>query len=291
MPPAYQFKDSKAADNVAKALLFVAKFSKKHAYVKFSDASVGVIWGGTQKGYYVQAETSAMDMFKRKQRIPYGVGHFTIIEVNPNSLGRTLKGNTQDRSVTIGILRPNKLQVCVRATDTSNRTITHTLHCDIKTYDDYRGMLIEDIETQQCRYNTCSYVENIHRLKHIVDTFVRLGTQRIYIRSKESDQGNDLTITARTQGATINVSLLDLESGERYRDEDEDDTNYRRAEAGVNIDTKKLAFFLSGLFTQKKSKVSIAIEHNKCLKITLDSAEIQGDKVCQSLLLLHSLHN
>lgn len=290
MPTAYLFKDSKAADNVAKALLFVAKFSKKHAYVRFSDASVGVIWGGTQKGYYVHAETSAMDMFKHKQKIPYGVGHFTIIEVNPNSLGRTLKGNSHDRSVTVGLVRPNKLQVCVKAVDTSNRTITHTLHCDFKSYEDYSGMLIEDIETQQCRYNTHSYVENIHRLKHIVDTFVKLGTQRIYIKSKESNQGNDLTITARTQGATINVSLLDLESGERQPDED-DENAYRRQEAGVNIDTKKLAFFLSGLFAQKKSKVSIAIEHNKCLKITLDSAEIQGDKVCQSLLLLHSLHN
>lgn len=290
MPAAYLFKDSKAADNVAKALLFVAKFSKKHAYVCFSDASVGVIWGGTQKGYYVNAATSAMDMFKQKQPRPYGIGHRTIIEVNPNSLGRTLKGNTQDRSVSLGLVRPNKLQVCVRSVDTSNRTITHTLHCEFKSYDDYTGMLIEDIEAQQCRYNTLFFVENIHRLKHIVDTFVKLGTQRIYMRSRESEQGNDLTISARTQGATINVSLLDLESGERKPDDDDYDS-YRRQEAGVNVDTKKLAFFLSGLFTQKKSKVSIAIEHNKCLKITLDSAEIQGDKICQSLLLLHSLHN
>lgn len=296
MPLTYIFKDSRTSDSVAKALLFVAKFSKKQAFVKFSDSSVSVIWGGSPKTYFIHAEATALDMFKNRQQLRhYGIDHCTVIQVDPSILGKTLKGGTHDRNVSVVVTRPqNTIKVKVEYVDTAKRVMTHTIPCDFKTFDDYRSMLIEEIETTLCRYNTRSYVDNIHRFKHILDSFVKLNTPRVYIWSKRSNQCNDLTIHARTQGSNICVSLTDLEDGLAHlavADEfEEDDYLPRRADAGVNIDTKRLASFLSGL-AQKKSKVSFDIEHNKCLKITLDNEISQGEKFYQSLLLLHSLNN
>lgn len=284
MPISYVFKDSKTSDNVAKALLFVAKFTKKQALVKFSDSSVGIIWGGSAKTYFIHAEATALDMFKNRQHLRhYGIDHCTVIQVNPTSLGKTLKGGTQDRNVSICIIKPNKVRVNVEYVDTAKRTIVHTLPCELKTLDDYKCMLIEEIEQSVCRYETKSYVDNIHRFKHIVDSFVKLSTPRIYIWSKQSDQGNDLSIHARTQGSDVHVSLSDLENGVPQ--------SSNRDEAGVNIDTKKLAFFLSSLSAQKRSRVCFDVEHNKCLKLTFDNEILQGEKFHQSLLLLHSLNN
>lgn len=291
MPINYVFKDSKTSDTVAKALLFVSKFSKKQALVKFSDSSVSVIWGGSPKTYFIHAEATALDMFKNRQQLRhFGIDHNTIIQVNPSTLGKTLRGGTQDRNVSICVIRPNKVRVNVESIDSAKRTIVHTLPCEIKTIDDYKSMLIEEIERNVCRYDTRSFVDNIHRLKHIIDSFVKLNTPRVYIWSKQSYQGNDLTIETRTQGSDVLVSLSDLENG--YIDL-EDDESYiqRRDEASVNIDTKKMAFFLASLIAQKKSKISFDIEHNKCLKITLDNEIGQGEKFYQSLLLLHSLNN
>lgn len=293
MPISYVFKDSKTSDTVAKALLFVAKFSKKQALVKFSDSSVSIIWGGSPKTYFIHTEATALDMFKNRQQLRhYGIDHCTIIQVNPSILGKTLKGGTHDRHVSLCVIRPNKVRVSVEYVDTAKRTIVHTLPCEIKTLDDYKSMLIEEIELSVCRYDTRSYVDNIHRFKHIIDSFVKLNTPRIYIWSKQSEQGNDLTINTKTQGSNVHVSLSDLENGSTQMDEGDEDRLYpRRDEAGVNVDTKKLAFFLSNLVTQKRSKVCFDIEHNKCLKITLDNEILQGEKFYQSLLLLHSLNN
>lgn len=290
MPINYVFKDSKISDSVAKALLFVAKFSKKQALVKFSDSSVSIIWGGSPKTYFIHTEATALDMFKNRQHLRhFGIDHCTIIQINPSILGKTIKGGTQDRNVSLCVIRPNKLKVFVEC-ESTKRKITHTLPCEIKTLDDYKSMLIEEIEQSVCRYDTKSFVDNIHRFKHIVDSFVRLNTPRIYIWSKTSSQGNDLTIQTRTQGSVVHVSLSDLENGFASL-EDDDHFNPRRSDAGVNIDTKKLSFFLSSLVAQKKSKVCFEIEHNKCLKITLDNEVMQGEKFYQSLLLLHSLNN
>lgn len=302
MPINYLFKDSKTSDTVAKALLFVAKFSKKQALVKFSDSSVGIIWGGSPKTYFIHTEATALDMFKNRQQLRlYGIDHCTIIQVNPSTMGKTLKGGTSDRNVYVTIIKPNKVRVTVESGDNNGkRTIVHTLPCEIKTLEDYRSMLIEAIESNVCRYDTKSYVDNIHRFKHIVDSFVKLNTQKIYLWSKQTDQGNDLTVTTRTPGSNVNVSLSDLENGhENFIDDIDGDSQNsksgkfipRRNEAGVNIDTKKLAFFLSSLIAQKRSKVCFEIEHNKCLKITLDNEIMQGEKFFQSLLLLHSLNN
>lgn len=290
MPINYIFKDSKISDSVAKALLFVAKFSKKQALVKFSDSSVSVIWGGSPKTYFIHVEAAALDMFKNRQQLRhFGIDHCIVISVNPSILGKTIKGSTQDRNVSICIIRPNKVKVVVECNETSKRTIVHTLPCEMKTLEDYKSMLIEEVEQNVCRYDTRSFVDNIHRFKHIVDSFVRLNTPRIYIWSKQSDQGNDLTIQNRTQGSLVHVSLSDLENGFASLDSD-DRYHTRRGEAGVNIDTKKLAFYLSSLNAHKRSKVCFEIEHNKCLKITLDNEAVQGEKFYQSLLLLHSLN-
>lgn len=287
--PKYIFKDSKACDNVAKTLLFVAKFSKNQALVKFSGSSVSVIWGGSPKTYFIHAEATALDMFKKREQL-FGPDQYRVILVDPTLLGKTIKGNTPDRNVSLHLIEPNTVKVTVENVDTAKRTIVHTIRCEFKTLEDYESMLIEEIEKVVCRYDTKSFVDNIHRFKHIVDSFVKLGTPRIYIWSKTSDQGNDLTINTRTQGAVVNVSLSDLENGNDDMDY-EDEYGPRRQEAGVNIDTKKLASFLSSVFVQKKSKVSFEIEHNKCLKMTLDNEVLQGEKSYQSLLLLHSLNN
>jgi len=298
MPTSYLFRDSKTSDTVAKSLLFIAKFSKNQALVKFGDSSVSIIWGGSPRwGYYINAGATSFDMFKNKNQLRhYGIDHCTIIQVDPTVLGKTLKNNCgqQDRNVSIHIIRPNKLKVQVEYEDTSRRVITHTIPCDIKNIDDYKTMLITEVEASFCRFNTCSYLDNIHRFKHILDSFVRLNTPRIYIWSRQSNQGtNDLTIHARTQGSNICVNISDLEDGYSstyYHDDVPDYELPRRSEAGVNVDTKKLAAFISGLAAQKRSKISFHIEHNKCLKITLDNEISQGEKVYQSLLLLHSLN-
>lgn len=296
MPIHYVFKDSKTSDTVARALLFVAKFSKKQALVKFSDSSVSIIWGGSPKTYYIHTEATALDMFRNRQQLRhYGIDHCTIVQINPSILGKTLKGGTSDRNVSICVIKPNKVRVTVEHIDSGKRTIVHTLPCEFKTLDDYKTMLIEEIEQSVCRFDTRSYVDNIHRFKHIVDSFVKLNTPRIYIWSRQNEnQGNDILIQTRTQGSNVNVSLSDLENGyeDSHDDGNEEDGYYqRRNEAGVNIDTKKLAFFLSSLVAQKRSKVCFEIEHNKCLKIALDYEILQGEKFYQSLLLLHSLNN
>lgn len=300
MPLLYEFKDSKTSDTVAKALLFIAKFSKNQAIVKFGDSSVSIIWGGSPRwGYYINAGATGLDMFKNKNQLRHlGIDHCTIFQVDPTILGKTLKSNCgqQDRNVSVCIIRPNKLKVQVEYDDTSRRVITHTIPCDLKTIDDYKTMLISEVEASFCRFNTRSYVDNIHRIKHILDSFVRLATPRVYIWSRQSNQGtNDLTIHARTQGSNICVSLTDLEDGFSNFHYDDDMSDYelppRRLEAGVNIDTKKLATFISGLAANRRSKISFDIEHNKCLKVTLDNEICQGEKVYQSLLLLHSLNS
>lgn len=291
MPINYVFKDSKTADNVAKNLLFVSKFSKQQALVKFSDSSVAIIWGGSPKTYFIHTEALALDMFRNRQQLKhYGIDHHTVIQVNPSILGKTLKGGYQDRSVSLCVIRPNKVKVTVEYIDSDKRTIVHKLPCEIKTLDDYKTMLIEEIERSVCRYDTSSLVDNIHRFKCIVDSFVRLNTQRIYVWSRESDEGNELAVHSKTQGSNIHARLTDLPSGFPTQEEEESPQK-RREEAGVYIDTKKLAFFLSGLNAQKKSKVIFDIEHNKCLKITLDNEFLPGEKTFQSLLLLHSLNN
>lgn len=272
--------------------MFVAKFSKDQSLVKFSDSSVSIIWGGSPKTYYIHAETTSLDMFKNRSQLRhFGLDHVTVIQVNPAILGRTLRGGSQDRTVLISVHRPNnKVQIRVEHEDSVKRNMTHTLQCEIKTHDDYNNMLVENIEKNLCRFDTRSYVENIHRFKHILDSFVKMNTSKIYIWSRQSDQGNDLTIQTKTQGSTVCVSLSDLEDGFAHLD-DEETMAQRRTDAGVNIDTRKLAAFLSGLNAPKRSKVCFDIEHNKCLKITLDNEVMQGEKSYQSLLLIHSLNN
>lgn len=295
MPITYRFKDSRVSDSVAKALLFVSKFSKKQAYVRLSDSSVSVIWGGSPKTFYIHAGTTSLDMFSNRTK-HYGIDHCTVIQVDPSILGKTLKGFAQDKSVSICFIkRPNRIQISVRYDDASRREITHNIPCEFKTQDDYKSMLIEEIETSLCRFNTRSYVDNVHRLKHIIETFVRLNTARVYILSKQSHLSNDLTITARTQGSNIHVSVTDLEGDfeqQQAIDYEMDEDNVpKRTDAGVNIETKKLALFLSGLVAHKRSRLIFDIEHNKCLKITHDHEISQGEKFYQSILLLHSLNN
>ena len=298
MPLTYQFKDSKTSDTVAKALLFIAKFSKKQAMVKFGDTSVTIIWGGSPRwGYYINAGATSFDMFKKSNQTRHvGIDHYTIIQVDPSILGKTLKSNCgqQERNVSLGIIRPNKVKVQVEYADASKRVITHTIPCDLKTLDEFKTMLITEVEASFCRFNTRSYVDNIFRFKHIMDSFVRLNITRVYIKSQQSNRGtNDLTVNARTHGSNICVSLSDLEDGYSTMHCDDDLSEFgmpsRRSDAGVNVETKRLAAFIGGLAAQKRSKVSFDIEHNKCLKITLDHEISQGEKIYQSLLLLHSL--
>lgn len=304
MPLTYKFRDAPTADKVSKILLFVAKFSKKQALVKFSDSSVSVIWGGSPKTYYIHAEFKHFDMFQKKQNY---IHHNTVFQVDPTILGRTLRGSAQDRSIDLTIIRPNKIQVVVTyEQNSSERTITHTIPCDMKTIEDYDLMLIERIEQRLCCYNTKSYIDSIYRFKHIIDSIVRLGTPRVYIQSKQTDSNNCLKVTAKNEGSILDIYLNDLMGGNAESedeskddfDESEIDLNQpKRDHAGVQIDTKKLALYLSGLLLSrdsmrdKKVKVCFDIEHNKCLKITLDHEVSQGEKMYQSLLLLHSLNN
>lgn len=298
MPSNYLFKDSKMSDSVAKALLFAAKFSRKQALVKFGDSSVSVIWGGSPKTYYIHTQIAAMDMFRNRQQLrQFGIDqHCTIIQVNPMTLGKTLKVGTSNKNVSISVMKPNKIRVMVESGESGKKFIVHNLPCEFKTMEDYRTMLIEEIERSVCRFDTRSFVDNIHRFRHIVDSLVRLNTPRIYIWSTRSGSVNEISIQTKTQGSNVYVNLSDLENGFAQRNndsesQDEDNNNPRRSEAGVNVDTKKLAFFLAGLTAQRRSKVCFEIEHNKCLKISLDHEIPPGEKSYQSLLLLHSLNN
>lgn len=288
MPLQFRFKDSKISDSVAKALLFVAKFSKKDALVKFSGTSIGIIWGGLPKTYFIHTEVTSLDMFKDQHPITrLGIGNcvnlsYPVILINPSTLGRIMKGSAQDRNVTLCFLSPNKVKVIV-SVDKSKRTITHTIRCEFKTLDDYNSMLIQEVEPNFCRYNTKLFVDNIHCFRHIVDSFLRLNTYKVYIMSKQSKHCNELSIKTTNQGSVVFVNLSDLQNG--LTDQDEE-----KREANVVIDTKNLSLFLSSLVAQKNSKVSFEIAHNKCLKITLDNQVVQGEKFYQSLLLLHSLN-
>ena len=289
-PINYVFKKAKKSDLVGKALLSVAKFSRKQAMVKLSDSSVSIIWGCNHKTYFINVRVTAWDMFKNRQQLRlHGIDHCTVIQVNPSILGKTLKGGTPDRNVSLCIIKPNKMKVNVEYIDSAKRTMVHTLPCEIKTLDDYKSMLIEEIEQSVCRYDTRSYVDNIHRLRNIVDSFVKLHTPRIHIWSKQTEQGNNMIVHTRTQGSQVQVSLTDLENG--FANLSEEERNKRRSEAGVNIDTKKLAFFLSSLKAHKRSKVSFNIEHNKCLRITLDNEDASDGRFYRSLLLLHDLNS
>lgn len=304
MVVSYLFRDAPTADKVARILLFVAKFSKKQALVKFGDASVSVIWGGSPKTYYIHAEVMYFDMFAEKPT-HYGIDHSTVVQVDPTILGRTLRGASQDRTVRIQFIRPNRIQVIVTYLDASARIITHTIPCDMKTRDDYDLMLIGRIEQRLCCYNTRSYIDSVNRFKHIIDSIVRLGTPRVYIQSKQSDSNNCLKIGAKNEGSILDIYLTDLMSTQpkqnttrdEFDDSDQDINPPKRDTAGVQIDTKKLSLYLSGLpsnreqMKEKKVKVFVDIEHNKCLKITMDYEVSQGEKMCQSLLLLHSLNN
>lgn len=294
----YDFKDSKAADTVARALLFVARFSKKQALVKFSDSSVSVIWGGSPKTYYIHAEAAAMDLWRNKRDFKhFGLDHCTVIQVNPSILGKTLRGCIQDKVISVRIMRPNKIQVQVEYVDTGTRVMIHTIPCDMKTIDDYSSMLIGEIEQRLCRYNTRSYLDTIHRFRNIIESFVRLNTARVYIWCRKTEFGNNMTIQAKNSGSDITVHITELDDGfEELPNENAfggEDTDFleqpQRSSAGVYIDTKRLASFLSGLQAPRKSRVCFDIEHNKCLKITLDNDVMQGEKFYQSILLLHSL--
>lgn len=282
----YIFKDSKTSNNVAEALLFVAKFSKREALVRLCDSSVGIIWSGSSKMYFIHAEVTALGMFRNRQQLRHdGLDNSTIILVNPTVLGKTLKGGSQDRNVSIYVIKPNIVRVNVEYKDTAKRTIVHSLPCETKTLEDYKSMLIGEIEQKVCHYDTKSLVNNVNCMRHIISTFVRLNTPRIYIWSRQFAGGNNLTINARTQGSSTQVNLTDLENGFTRQ------PNNAREEATVCIETRKLALFLSGILAQNRSKISFDIEHNKCLKITLDKEIMQGEKFYQSLLLLHSINN
>lgn len=302
MPFTYEFKDSRAADTVAKVLLFVAKYSKKQALVKFAESSVGVIWGGSPKTYYIHAEATNLGMFVDRYHKRHIVSdHCSVVQVDPTLLGRTLKGSSTNRNIKLTIMRPNKIQVIVEYDDNGTRMITHTIPCDMKTKEDYELMLIDRIESRLCRYNTRSYLEGIVRLKHIIDSIVKLGTARVYIVAKQTTTSTSLKIAAKSDGAIIDVFLTGLEDGhdELMMKEEYDENEYhqnqsRRDVAGVQVDPKKLALFLAGLVQPKKdkpSKISFDIEHNKCLKITMNFEDKLGEKMHQSLLLLHSLNN
>lgn len=276
-------KDSKTCDSVAKALLFVSKFSRDQALLRFSDSSISIIWGGTPKTYFINSEVTSFELFKHRPRKHSGIDHVTVVQVNPSALGRLLKQGNQERDVTVLVHRgQNKLQVLVENDKNAQRTLVHTLNCEIKSLDEFNNMLIEKIE--HCRYDTTSYVDNIHRFKHIVSSLDNMKTAKIYIWSRHSHHGNDLTITAKTQGSTVCVSLSDLDAG------DDNEEPHCRQEAGVQIDTRKLAIFLSGLSCPKKAQVKFEIEHNKCLKVTYDNESSQGERSYQSLLLIHSLN-
>lgn len=164
----------------------------------------------------------------------------------------------------------------------------------------------ERIEQRQCSYNTKSFVDSINQFKHIIHSVARLGTPRVYFQSKQTDSTSSLKIGAKNEGSVLDVYLTDLMGPETKKDESRDefdenemDTSHpKRDHAGVQIDTKKLALYLSGLLLtrdqmkdRERAKVCFDIEHNKCLKLTLDYEVSQGEKMYQSLLLLHSLNN
>lgn len=295
MTMTYHFKDAKAADTVARALLFVARFSKKQALVKFSDSSVSVIWGGSPKTYYIHAEAAAVDLWRNKKEFKhFGLDHCNVIQVDPTVLGKTLRGGLQDRAISLRIMRPNKLQVRVIFHDSS--VMTHTIPCDMKTLDDYRSMLIGEIEGRLCRYNTRSYLDSVHKFRNIIESFVKLNTTKIYLWSKQAECGNNLTVQAKNSGSDVTVSITDLDDGFEELPKQNDDyvleafmDQPRRSDAGVLIDTKRITSFLSGLMAPRRSRICLDIEHNKCLKVTMDNDSVQGEKFYQSILLLHSL--
>jgi hypothetical protein len=130
----------------------------------------------------------------------------------------------------------------------------------------------------------------------------------VYIQAKQTDTANCLKIVSKNEGSVLDIYIANLVDGRTESEMsksdlddsgEEIDRSDRRESAGVQIDTKKLALYLSGLLLSKdqmrdkKEKVCFQIEHNKCLKLTLDfgAQAPNTEKMHQSLLLLHSLNN
>lgn len=284
----YEFKDSKMSDSVSKALMFMSKFSRKQAIIRFSDTSVSIVWSIPTKSIYIHNEITAPDMFKDKLKLkPFKLSD-CIIEADPSVLGRSIKGTGQGRSVTIAIYRPDKMKIIVGSEDSNKRTIIHSLQCSEKTREDYNSILMSETEkSSELRYDIKCYVGNIHRLKHIVETFQRLQSPRFWIWARKLEDDLQLTIQTRTQGSSIRVNINDLEDAANDGDHDMNWVSGKN-EAGVNVETKNVALFLSNMLSKDRSRICFSIKHINTLKITLVNDSVQGDKSYQSILLPHN---
>lgn len=284
MAKTFSFKDSKLVDNLARALVFVSKFSKQHALIKIKNQSIDIVWC-SMASYHVTAQIQSCDMAESTRQSSNNDFNGIVIEANPETIGRTLKsGNIQDKIVKIQILLENKIKIFVLYNDGLEREVTHSIPCEHRTPAEFEERM--DIYTNLNLFDIKCYIEKFNSLRHFIESFVKLDVHRIYIWSK---QGGDLTITARSQGSNHILSWSDLECENRFEDgHGNDDTNN---EAGVNVDTKKLAVFLSNLINIKDyySRFSFEIKKNQWLKVTYESSTPNREKFLQTLILTHSL--
>lgn len=285
MSVAYQFKDSKTVDNVAKALIFVSKFSRKHALIEFGDQSVDIVWNDLS--YHVRAQFTSFDMFGKNRRAMRGTAIY--IEANPATLGRILKsGHTQDRQVAIYYsYKENKIRIVVNYNDGAKRKITHSIPCSQGSYAEFKNRM--EINSAKTKYDTKCYIDKIGTFKHMIESFVKLDAPRVYIWSK---RGGDLSLHVKTQGSNVVVSLSDLENDQSCLEEGIGGEE-GRSEAGVNIDTKKLAVFLSNLSSNKDnvSRMCFEIKHSQMLRVSFESeVPNSGEKFYESLVLTHNLN-
>lgn len=289
MPVTYEFKDSKMSDSVSKSLMFMSKFSRKQAIIRFSDTSVSIVWSIPTKSMYIHNEITAPDMFKNKLKLRPLKLSDSIVEVDPSILGRTMKGSSQCKSVTISISKPDKIVIIVGSDDSSKRKIFHTIQCIFKTQEDYTSILLSEIERMSgLKYDIKCFVRNIQRLKHIVETFQRLQSPKFWIWARKVVNVCELTIQARSQGSNIRISIGDLEDG--FADGDIDfNVDGQKTEAGVNVETKNVALFLSNIPSKDRSRICFSIKHINTLKITLVTESMPGEKSYQSLLLPHGV--
>lgn len=287
MPVTYEFRDSKISDSVSKALMFMSRFSRKQAIVRFSDTSVSIVW--SRHSMYIHSEITGPDMFKDKLKLRPLQLSDSIIEADPSKFGRSLKGCSQGRSVTVAIYLPDKVKIIVGSEDTNKRTIIHSLQCSAKSIHEYKSILMSETEKEgKIKYDIKCYAGNIHRLKHIVETFNRLQSARFWIWARKLEGDLQLTIQTRTQGSNIRVNISDLEDGSCESDDDVN-LNSAKTEAGVHIDTKNVALFLSNLLSKDRSRICFSIKHINTLKITHISESMQGEKSYQSILLPHNI--
>lgn len=269
MPIQFVLEDQRCLDMVSKVLTLVSKFSRKEAYIKLGSRSVTVIWKqNNNTNVWARVDDASLFRTTPNLRTPH---HHIVILANPSTLARLLKGAAQqNKKVTINIHKErNRMRIIIEPLRRDNingaRTVTHTVAATHQSSDTCSTLQLDDLRMDN-NYDTRAVINEMYRIRHILERFLVLNPPRIYIWTKH---GGDLTLRSDTMGSDIVVSISDLENGFPTQDDANIEYN-RRDEAGVYVETKKLATFLTHCNPSKKAKVCFEVAHNKKLRLTVD---------------------